>query len=181
MKPIVRWKSISLRGMLLLIVAIALLLGWIANKARQQREAVAALQKFGGFVHYDWEFKNGRVKVPRDNKRRPCVPRENEGNGVSRSAHLARQRRWHRKAWRAQESENDLDRRRPGRLAEQITRTAAWSEDRINSTARDRGLGVAPERAGISQSIENPSITPKRPWRASRGRLRSLRFRQRLA
>jgi hypothetical protein len=70
MKPIVRWKSISLRGMLLLIVAIALLLGWIANKARQQREAVAALQKFGGFVHYDWEFKNGRVKVPRDNKRK---------------------------------------------------------------------------------------------------------------
>ena len=31
-------------------------LGWIVNKAREQREAVAALQKFGGFVHYDWEF-----------------------------------------------------------------------------------------------------------------------------
>jgi hypothetical protein len=66
-KPVVRWKTISLRGMLLLILAIALLLGWIANKARQQREAVAALQKFGGFVHYDWEFVDGRVKVPRGN------------------------------------------------------------------------------------------------------------------
>ena len=55
-KPLVRWKTISLRGLLLLIVAIALWLGWIASKARQQREAVAALQKFGGFVHYDWEF-----------------------------------------------------------------------------------------------------------------------------
>ena len=43
------------------------LLGWIANRARQQREAVAALQKFGGFVHYDWEFVDGRVKVPRGN------------------------------------------------------------------------------------------------------------------
>ncbi len=64
---IVRWKTISLRGLLLLIVAIALWLGWIANNARKQREAVAALQKFGGFVHYDWEFVNGPVKVPRGN------------------------------------------------------------------------------------------------------------------
>ncbi len=66
-KPIVRFRTISLRGLLLLIVAIALFLGWIANNARQQREAVAALQKFGGFVHYDWEFANGPVKVPRGN------------------------------------------------------------------------------------------------------------------
>ena len=28
---------------------------------------MAALQKFGGFVHYDWEFVNGRVKAPRCN------------------------------------------------------------------------------------------------------------------
>jgi hypothetical protein len=51
----------------LLILAIALWLGWIVNKAREQREAVAALQKFGGFVHYDWEFVDGPVKVPRGN------------------------------------------------------------------------------------------------------------------
>ena len=67
-KPKVRWKTISLRGLLLLILAIALWLGWIVNKARQQREAVAALQKFGGFVHYDWEFVDGPVKVPRGNR-----------------------------------------------------------------------------------------------------------------
>jgi hypothetical protein len=60
-----RWTTISLRGLLLLVLAIALWLGWIANQAREQREAVAALQKFGGFVHYDWEFVNGPVKVPR--------------------------------------------------------------------------------------------------------------------
>ena len=29
---------------------------------------MAALQKFGGFVHYDWEFVNGPVKVPRGNR-----------------------------------------------------------------------------------------------------------------
>ena len=62
-----RWRTISLRGLLLLIFAIALWLGWIVTKARQQREAVSALQKFGGFVHYDWEFVNGPVKVPRGN------------------------------------------------------------------------------------------------------------------
>jgi len=67
-KPRVRWKTISLRGMLLLVVAIGLWLGWIVHKAREQREAVAALQKFGGFVHYDWEFVGGPVKVPRGNR-----------------------------------------------------------------------------------------------------------------
>jgi hypothetical protein len=61
----VRWKSISVRGLLLLILVIALWLGHIVYKARDQREAVAALQKFGGFVHYDWEFVDGPVKVPR--------------------------------------------------------------------------------------------------------------------
>ncbi len=66
-RPKVRWKTISLRGSLLLVLAIALWLGWIVHKARQQREAVAALQKFGGFVHYDWEFVDGPVKVPRGN------------------------------------------------------------------------------------------------------------------
>ena len=67
-KPGVRWKTISLRGLLLLVLAIALGMGWVVHKARQQREAVAALQKFGGFVHYDWEFVKGPVKVPRGNR-----------------------------------------------------------------------------------------------------------------
>jgi internalin A len=62
-----RWKTISLRGLLLLVLVIAVWLGWIVQKARQQREAVAALQKLGGFVHYDWEFVDGPVKVPRGN------------------------------------------------------------------------------------------------------------------
>jgi hypothetical protein len=66
-KPKPRWKTISLRALLLIVLAIALWLGWIVNKAREQREAVRALQKFGGFVHYDWEFVNGRVKVPQGN------------------------------------------------------------------------------------------------------------------
>jgi hypothetical protein len=67
-KPKVRWKTISLRGLLLLVLAIALWLGWIVNQAREQRQAVAALQEFGGFVHYDWEFVLGPVKVSRGNR-----------------------------------------------------------------------------------------------------------------
>ena len=60
-----RWKTLSLRGLLLVVLAIGLWLGWIVHKARQQREAVAALQKFGGFVHYDWESVNGRARFRR--------------------------------------------------------------------------------------------------------------------
>jgi hypothetical protein len=67
-KSKVRWKTISIRGLLLLILAIALWLGWVVNQAREQRQAVAALQTFGGFVHYDWEFVNGPVKVPQGNQ-----------------------------------------------------------------------------------------------------------------
>jgi hypothetical protein len=66
-KPKTRWKTISIRGRLLLVFAIALCLGWIVNKAREQREAVAAIRKFGGIVHYDWGFVNGPVQVPRGN------------------------------------------------------------------------------------------------------------------
>ncbi len=62
-----RWKTISLRGLLLVVLLIALWLGWVVTKARQQRASVAALQKFGGFVHYDWEFVNGPFKVPQGN------------------------------------------------------------------------------------------------------------------
>jgi hypothetical protein len=62
-----RWWTFGLRGLLLLIVAIGLWLGWAVHEARQQREAAAAVKKFGGFVHYDYEFVVGPVKVPPGN------------------------------------------------------------------------------------------------------------------
>jgi hypothetical protein len=66
-KPRRGWAAISLRGLLVLVLAVALRLGWADHRARQQREAVDAVRKFGGFVHYDWEFAVAPVRVPPGN------------------------------------------------------------------------------------------------------------------
>jgi hypothetical protein len=60
-KPARRWYRISIRALMLLVLLIAVWLGWHANRAREQREAVAAVQRSGGWVHYDYEFKNGKL------------------------------------------------------------------------------------------------------------------------
>jgi Leucine Rich repeats (2 copies) len=62
---------ISVRVMMLIVLVIAVLLGWQANKAREQREAVAAVQRYGGWVHYDYEFVNGTLTPGQ----RPWAPR----------------------------------------------------------------------------------------------------------
>ena len=52
---------VSIRVMMLIVLIVALLLGWQVNKVRQQREAVAAVKRYGGWVHYDYEFVNGTL------------------------------------------------------------------------------------------------------------------------
>ena len=54
-----RWLQFSLRGLLLLMVVIAVPLGW-RHRVRQQRDAVAALEKAGCFVGYE----NGNSETP---------------------------------------------------------------------------------------------------------------------
>jgi hypothetical protein len=49
-----RWLQFSLRGLLVLTVLIALTLGWMMHKVQQQRDAVAALEKMGCFVRYEF-------------------------------------------------------------------------------------------------------------------------------
>jgi hypothetical protein len=51
-----RHLSLSLRGLILLVVLIAATLGWVANRAAIQRESVDAIRKAGGKVWYDWEW-----------------------------------------------------------------------------------------------------------------------------
>ena len=56
-----RRLRISLRTTMLVIVVVAIWLSWNVNRAREQHEAVAAVQKYGGWVHYDYEFVNGKL------------------------------------------------------------------------------------------------------------------------
>jgi hypothetical protein len=51
----------SLRAMMLVIVVVAGWLGWICNRARVQREAVAAIEAAGGMVSFDWEGDSLRL------------------------------------------------------------------------------------------------------------------------
>ena len=47
--------------MMVFVLILAVFLGWRVNRARQQARAVAAVQKNGGWVHYDYEFVGGNL------------------------------------------------------------------------------------------------------------------------
>jgi hypothetical protein len=51
---------------MLLVLILAVWLGRQVNKAREQREAVVAVNKAGGWVHYDHEFVNGKLTKGRE-------------------------------------------------------------------------------------------------------------------
>ena len=52
----IRWLRFSLRTLLVLVTALCIWLGIQVNAARRQREAVAAIQKAGGTVYYDYQI-----------------------------------------------------------------------------------------------------------------------------
>jgi hypothetical protein len=56
---------ISLRTVMALVLVVAIVLGWRVNKAREQRRIVAAVNEYGGWVHYDWEFTGGKLTTGR--------------------------------------------------------------------------------------------------------------------
>src|ERR1700677_4583401 len=49
----------SVRASMVVTALIAIGLGWLVNGARVQREAVAAIERDGGKVWYDWEWADG--------------------------------------------------------------------------------------------------------------------------
>ena len=57
----------SLRSLLLVVFVIAGWLGWMVHRARVQHAAVAAIQKTGGRVWYDWEHR-GRARFPTESR-----------------------------------------------------------------------------------------------------------------
>lgn len=48
-----RWLQFSLRSFLVLLTALAVWLGIVVNRVREQREAVKAIEALGGYVGYD--------------------------------------------------------------------------------------------------------------------------------
>ena len=56
-KPANRYLTFSLRTLFLALTALAVWLGVVVNRAREQREAVKAIEALGGYVIYDWQLQ----------------------------------------------------------------------------------------------------------------------------
>ena len=61
-RPWRRFLRFSVRGLIVSVLIIGGSLGWMAHAARIQREAVAAVERAGGTIRYNWEWKNGKLK-----------------------------------------------------------------------------------------------------------------------
>jgi hypothetical protein len=70
-RPWRRFVRLSVRGLIVLVLVIGGGLGWLVRCARIQREAVAAIEKAGGWIKYDWEWSN-RNDIPEG---KPWAPR----------------------------------------------------------------------------------------------------------
>lgn len=55
-----RFLRFSVRGLIVAVLVIGAGLGWAVRSAQVQRDAVAAIQKAGGLVAYDWEAAENR-------------------------------------------------------------------------------------------------------------------------
>ena len=75
-----RWRRLvprlSVRGLIVLVLILGAWLGWIARRARVQRQAVAAIHRAGGSVRYDWEVRQhqgpfGGMTIPVRNTKPP--------------------------------------------------------------------------------------------------------------
>src|SRR5262249_2933860 len=70
--PMRKWFVLSLRSAMLLVLLSGLWMGWRVNRANDQRRAVAAIERAGGGVTYDYRFSvskgyrnpNGRPWAP---------------------------------------------------------------------------------------------------------------------
>jgi hypothetical protein len=70
-KPRRRWFQYSLRSLLLVMFLASLGMSWVAvrmKRAREEREAVEEIKRFGGYVRYDYEekysFESQHSKTP---------------------------------------------------------------------------------------------------------------------
>jgi hypothetical protein len=68
-----RRLRLSVRGLILLVLAIGAGLGWMVHRAHLQRDAVAAIRRAGGTIGYEWEVQHGYF-VPGSQRARPRAP-----------------------------------------------------------------------------------------------------------
>jgi internalin A len=59
-RPWRKFLRFSVRGLIVVVLLIGVWLGWLVRSARIQHEAVAAIEKVGGSVSYDWGWSNGK-------------------------------------------------------------------------------------------------------------------------
>jgi internalin A len=70
-RPWRRYLRFSVRGLIVLVLVIGAGLGWLVRSAHIQRDAVAAIERAGGNVAYDWEWEYaksnpaGKPRAPR--------------------------------------------------------------------------------------------------------------------
>src|SRR3954468_24090483 len=50
---------LSVRTLMALVLLVGVALGWVVHRAQVQRNAVAAIERAGGGVYYEWQFKDG--------------------------------------------------------------------------------------------------------------------------
>lgn len=62
--------AISLGTLMLLVLAVAVWLGWVTNRARSQRRAIEKVKEHGGWVHFDYEYVKGTF-TPNQEPRAP--------------------------------------------------------------------------------------------------------------
>ena len=75
LKPRRRWFQYSLRSFLILLTALAVWLGVVVNRAREQREAVKAIEAMGGVAIYDWQLEGPPLgDFIRNSKKQPDGP-----------------------------------------------------------------------------------------------------------
>jgi hypothetical protein len=67
-----RWRTISLRGLMLLILLTAVWLGWETNRARRQKHAIETIQRAGGLFFFDDESTADGTNGTPSELRRPA-------------------------------------------------------------------------------------------------------------
>lgn len=66
---------LSVRMSMGLVLLVGVWLGWVVRRADRQRQAVAAIEKAGGRVYYDWQYTGGTIAGAYLQGGRPWAPR----------------------------------------------------------------------------------------------------------